>query len=43
VKIKVRERIANVQKIPRRNTRRGEEEKLHKDIAQGDKYQKVWM
>ena len=41
VKIKVRERLANVQKIPRRKTRRWEVEKLHKDIAQRDKYQKV--
>jgi hypothetical protein len=41
VKIKVRERIANVRKIPRRKTRRWDVEKLHKDIAQRDKYQKV--
>jgi hypothetical protein len=41
VKIKVRERIANFQKIPRRTTRRCEVEKLHKDMAQRDKYQKI--
>jgi hypothetical protein len=41
VKIKVRERIAKVQKIARRKTRRCEVEKLHKDIAQRGKYQKV--
>ena len=39
MKIKVRERIANVQKIPRRKTRRWDIEKLNKDIAQRDKYQ----
>jgi hypothetical protein len=32
----LRECIANVQKIPRRKTK-----KLHKDIAQRDTYQKV--
>jgi hypothetical protein len=37
----VRERIANVPKIPRRKTRRWDVEKLHKDIAQRDTYQKV--
>ena len=41
VKIKVREKIANVQKIPRRKIIRWDVEKLHKDIAQRDKYQKV--
>jgi hypothetical protein len=41
VKIKVRDRIENVQKVPRRKTRRWDVEKLHKDIAQRDKYQKV--
>ena len=41
VKIKARERIANVQKIPRRKTRRQDVEKLHKDVARKDKYQKV--
>jgi hypothetical protein len=41
VKITVRERIANVQKIPRRKTRRWDVEKLHKDIPQRDKYKKV--
>jgi hypothetical protein len=41
VKIKVRERIANVQKIPGRKTRSWEVEKLHKDMAQKDKYQKI--
>jgi hypothetical protein len=41
VKIKVRERIANVQKIPRRKTRRWELEKLHNDKAQREKYHKV--
>jgi hypothetical protein len=41
VKITVRERIANVQKIPRRKTRRWDVEKLHKDIAQKDRYQEV--
>jgi hypothetical protein len=41
VTIKVRERTANVKKIPRRNTRTWDVEKLHKDIAQTDKYQKV--
>ena len=37
----MRERIANFPKIPRRKTRRWDVEKLHKDIAQRDKYQKV--
>jgi len=37
----VRERTAKVQKIPRRKTRRWDVTKLHKDIAQGDKYQTV--
>jgi len=41
VKIKVRERIANVQKTPRRKTRKWNVEKLHKDTAQRDKYRKV--
>ena len=41
VKIKVRERIANVQKILRRKTRRWDVDKLHKDIAWRNKYQKV--
>ena len=41
VKIKVRERIANIQKIPRRKTRRWDVEKLNKDTAQRDKYQQV--
>ena len=41
VKIKVRGRIANFQKISRRKTIRWVVEKLHKDIAQRDKYQKV--
>jgi hypothetical protein len=41
VEIKVRKRVAKVQKIPRRKTRRWEVEKLRKDIAQRDKYQKV--
>jgi hypothetical protein len=41
VEIKVRERITNVQKILRRKTRRWDVEKLHKDIAQRDKYKKV--
>jgi hypothetical protein len=41
VKIGVRERLANTQKIPRRKTRRWDVEKLHKDIAQRDRYQKV--
>jgi hypothetical protein len=41
VKIKVRERIANVQKILRRETRRWDVQKLHKDIALRDTYQKV--
>ena len=40
-KTKVRERMANVQKIPRRKTKRWDVEKSHKDIAQRDKYQKV--
>jgi len=40
-KIKVRERIANVQKAPRRKTRRWDVEKLLKDTAQTDKYQKA--
>jgi len=39
VKIKVRERIANVQKTLRRKTRRWDVEKLQKDTAQRDKYQ----
>jgi hypothetical protein len=41
VKSKVRERIANAQKIPRRKTRRWEVEKLHKDTAQSNRYQKA--
>jgi hypothetical protein len=41
VKIRVRERLANVQKIPRRKTRRCDVEKLHKDTVQRDRYQKV--
>jgi hypothetical protein len=41
VKIKVRVRIANIQKIPRRKTRRWDEEKLHKDTVWRDKYQIV--
>jgi len=41
VKIKVRERITNIQKTPRRKTRRWDVEKLQKDIAQRDKYQKA--
>jgi endonuclease/exonuclease/phosphatase family metal-dependent hydrolase len=41
VKIKARERIANVQKIPGRKTRRWEVQKLHKDMAQKDEYQKI--
>jgi len=41
VKIEVQERIANVQKIPRRKTRRWDVEKLNKDIAKRDKYQQV--
>jgi hypothetical protein len=41
VKIKVRERIANVQKTPRRKTRRWNVEKLHQNTAQRDKYRKV--
>jgi hypothetical protein len=41
VKTKVRERTANVQKIPRRKTRRWDVEKLNKDTAQRDKYQQV--
>jgi len=41
VKIKVRERIANIQKIPRRKTRRWDVEKLNKDMTQRDKYQQV--
>jgi hypothetical protein len=41
VKIKVGERIANVQKTPRRKTRRWNVEKLHKDTAQRDEYEKV--
>ena len=42
MKIKVRERIENIQKIPRRKTRRWDVEKLHKGIEWRDKYQKVW-
>jgi hypothetical protein len=38
MKIKVRERIANVQKTPRRKTRRWDVEKLQKDTAQRDEY-----
>jgi exonuclease III len=41
LKIRVRERLANAQKIPRRKTRRWDVEKLHKDTAQKDRYQKV--
>jgi len=41
VKIKVRDRIANVQKIPRRKIKRWDVEKLNKDIVQRDNYQKV--
>jgi len=41
VKIKVSERIAILQKIPRRKTRRWEVEKLHKITAQRNKYQKI--
>ena len=41
MKIKMRERIANVQKTPRRKARRWDVEKLQKDIAQRDKYQKA--
>ena len=41
VKIKVRERIANVQKTPRRKIRRWGVEKLQKDTAERDKYQKA--
>ena len=41
VKIKVRETTANVQKTPRRKTRRWDVEKLQKNIAQRDKYQKA--
>jgi hypothetical protein len=37
----VTEGIANIQKIPRRKTRRWEVEKLNKEIAQRDTYQKV--
>jgi hypothetical protein len=39
VNIKVRERIANIQKIPRRKTGRWDIEKLHKDMVWRDKYQ----
>jgi hypothetical protein len=42
VTIKVRERIANVQKTPRRKTRRWDVEKLHKNAAQRDEYKKIW-
>jgi len=42
VTIKVRERIANVQKTPRRKTRRWDVEKLHKDAARRDEYKKMW-
>jgi hypothetical protein len=41
VKIKVTERITNVQKIRRRKIRRWDIEKLHKNIVQRDKNQKV--
>jgi len=41
VKNKVRERIANVQKTPRRKTRRWDVQKLQKDITQRNKYQKA--
>ena len=41
VKIKMRERIAKVQKTSRRKTRIWDVEKLQKDIAQTDKYQKA--
>jgi len=39
VKIKVRERIAKVQMVPKRKTRRWEVEKLNKDAPWRDKYQ----
>ena len=38
----MRERIANVQKTPRRKTRRWDVEKLHKDAARRDEYKKMW-
>ena len=41
VKLKVRERVAKVQKTPRRKTRRWDVKKLQKDTAQRDKYQKA--
>jgi hypothetical protein len=41
VKSKVRERIANVQKTLRRKTRKWDVEKLQKDTAQRDEYQKA--
>ena len=41
MKIKVRERITNVLKTPRKKTRRWDVEKLSKDILQREKYQKV--
>jgi len=41
VKIKVRERIANIQKTPKRKTRRWDVQKLQKDTAQRDEYQKA--
>jgi hypothetical protein len=41
VKTEVREKIANVQKIPRRKNKRWDVENLNKDIAQKDKYQQV--
>ena len=39
-KSKWEKKIAKIQKIPRIKTR-GDVEKLHKDVAQRDKYQKV--
>jgi hypothetical protein len=41
VKIKVRERIANIQKTSKRKTRRWDVQKLQKDTAQRDDYQKA--
>jgi len=41
VKIRLRERIANVQKTPRRKTRKWDVEKLQKDTTQRDEYQKA--
>jgi endonuclease/exonuclease/phosphatase family metal-dependent hydrolase len=41
VKIKVRERIANAQTVPRRKTRRWEVEKLNKDTVRREKYQQA--